>query len=105
MIRFGRRPEDFLKDRFQAVGPDLVPLQSWMKLVLRNAVEKLSVAVCQFVIHVEITNLLSVRHRGKMVVDAIDRRDHSHIVIPRKESGKNNDGIWSLLLAGAHQRL
>src|SRR5262245_64212613 len=76
-----------------------------MQFVFRDALEKFSVLVCQFVIHVEVTNLFSVRHLRKIVVDSVDGRDDRHVIISRKEGGENDNGFWSLLLAEVHEGL
>src|SRR5829696_4859881 len=75
VIRLRWWPEDFGEDRFQAIGPDLIALQTRMQFVFRYTVKKFSVLVRQFVVHVEVTNLFSVRDLREVVVDAIDRRD------------------------------
>src|SRR5262245_6188497 len=79
VVCFRRRAEDFREDGFQAVGPDLVTLQSRVQLVLRHVLEKLPVFVGEFVVYVEETNLLSIRHLRQAVVDAVDRRNYRHV--------------------------
>src|SRR5713101_6480557 len=105
MIRRSRWSEYFREYRLQGVGPDLIALEAGMQFVDGHALEQSAVFIGKFVVDVEEANGLPVGKLGDVVVDAIDRGDHRHAVVARKNRGENNRRVRRFLPAKINERL
>jgi len=65
--------EQFCKDGFERVGPDLIPLLFRVQLValVHHAVKQSPVVVCESIVHVQKQGFLSIGEARKIVVDTI----------------------------------
>ena len=107
VINGSGRPEQLRKDRFQRICPDLIGLHGGMEFVfcVHHPVEEPSVAVGQFVVDIQISNLLTVSELRQIVVDAVDDGNERHIVVSREDSHHNDCRRGRLLLNHMHNRL
>src|SRR2546427_8565081 len=76
-----------------------------MQFVDGHALEQSAVYIGKFVIDVKEANGLPVGKLGYVVVDAIDRGDHRHAVVARKNRGENNRRVGRFLPAKIDERL
>ena len=86
MIHNGGRPQQLRKDRFQCICPDLICFHGGMEFVscIHHSIAQHPFAVGQFVVDIQISNLLALRQLRQIAVDPLDDRSERHIVVPGK---------------------
>src|SRR6267143_6502976 len=80
-------PQQLRKDRFQCICPDLICLHRWMEFVfcVYHPVEHPSIAAGQFVVDIQISNLLAISELRQSAVDPVDEGNERHIIVPRED--------------------
>src|SRR5258708_21823394 len=107
VIHSSGAPQQLRKDRFQCIRPDLIRLHVWMEFVFRvhHPVEQPSIAVGQFVVDIQISDLLAISELRQTAVDPVDEGNERHIVVPREDPHYYDCRRGRLLLNHVQNRL
>src|SRR5258708_14567684 len=100
-------PQEVRKDRFHRLCPDLICLHGWVESVfcVHHPVEHPSFAVGQFVVNIQISNLLTISQLRQTAVDPVDEGNERHIVVPREDPHYYDCRLGGLLFNHMQNRL